>query len=82
MEEFKAALVICLLLLVWAIWFDDPKIKGDIKIGRADTVKIVSHHPIIPDTLLTTDGKKVDTLFIYKQPFNANGRKENKTQNQ
>ena len=42
--------------------------------------KITSHSPIIPDTLLVTDGKRIDTLFIYKQPANANERERSSTQ--
>lgn len=34
--------------------------------------KIVSTKPLIPQTQLTTDGKTVDTLYIYKNEKNEN----------
>lgn len=37
-------------------------------IDRSRPVKIKSKTILVPDTVLTTDGKNIDTFYIYKKP--------------
>lgn len=55
-----ALLIIVFLIAGFGGWFLGKKI------WKRDYIK--SESPIIPEIRLTTDGKIVDTLFIYHKP--------------
>ena len=65
METFVALLVIAVVSVVawigygaYCLFWDD------------DRVEVISSRPIVPEIRYATDGKKIDTLYVYALPIN------------